>query len=158
VRRHFPVAMVFVVLTTMSASSQQLQSSQPQELQSPRAGRGLLPGPSETPKALEAVSSNPFKVDESGLLSRTIFETDEGSSFKVIIREFSIPPDRQPHVLRLPSALLVEPLGEAEVKVDGRTPALRAGEKTAVAANVPIEITNKSEQSNVMRVLIVEAK
>jgi hypothetical protein len=37
----------------------------------------------------------------SGGFSRTIFETVEDPDFKLIIRDFSFPPDRQTHAVTL---------------------------------------------------------
>jgi hypothetical protein len=41
-----------------------------------------------------------FVSDPSGGFSRTIVETGEDPNFKIIIRDFSFPPDRQNHIQR----------------------------------------------------------
>jgi len=92
-------------------------------------------------------------------LSRTVFEAEEDANLKIVIREFSFPPDRQPHTVTAPSAFLLQLLGQpGEVKIAGQPVSLRASEKTAVAANAPIEITNNGTRSVVVRMLIVEVK
>jgi hypothetical protein len=60
-------------------------------------GRGLLPKPTAaTPEGPTPAYS--FWRDPSGeFLSRTIFETDENPDFKLVIRDFAFPPDKQPH-------------------------------------------------------------
>lgn len=154
-RRYWAVAAGFAALVTVTAPGQELQRLQPLP-----AGRGLLPKPPEMPTTLEgAPPAHPFRPDQSGGLSRTILETDEDPNFKIVIREFSFPPDRQPHTITAPSSLLLQLLGEpGDVKIAGQPLALRAGERTAVAAKASIEIINKGERSVVMRLLIVEAK
>ena len=66
-------------------------------------GRGLLPRPpAATPEGPTPTHS--FWRDPSGGLSRIIFETDENPDFRLIIRDFSFPPDKQPHTIALPFA------------------------------------------------------
>jgi hypothetical protein len=62
----------------------------------------LLPAPTEMPAALGGTPPpHPFVSDPSGGFSRTIFETVEDPDFKLIIRDFSFPPDRQTHAVTL---------------------------------------------------------
>jgi hypothetical protein len=121
-------------------------------------GRGLLPRPpAATP---EAPGAQRFSVGPGGVLSRTIFETDEDPNFRFVFRDFSVPVDKQPHTLTLPSAAFLHVLsGKGEISVAkqrveltplARTPPLPAG--------APVEVTNSGDEPMVLRGLIVEAK
>jgi hypothetical protein len=79
-------------------------------------GRGLLPRPPATMP--EAPGAHQFSVGPSGVLSRTVFETDEDPNFRLLFQDFSFPPDKQPHALTLPSAAVLHLLsGKAELSV-----------------------------------------
>lgn len=120
-------------------------------------GRGLLPRPTEAMAATGSIAAHPFESDPSGGFSRTIFETDEDPNFKLIIRDFSFPPDRQPHTVTLPSTAFLHLLsGLGETSVANKRLDLGAG--TAVPAGAPIEVVNNGEHLVVIRALIVEAK
>jgi hypothetical protein len=119
-------------------------------------GRGLLPAPA----ALQGTPPpRPFISDPSGGFSRAIFETDEHPSFKLVIRDFSFPPDRQTYTVTLPSAALLQMLGElGEIAIANQRLALTSGARTVVPAGAPIAVVNNSEHAVVMRALIMEAK
>lgn len=131
-----------------------------QEPQLAPEGRGLLPKPAEIPVMLGgSPPSRPFEPDPSGGLSRTIFETDEDPNFKLVIRDFSFPPDQKPHTITLPSAAFLHLLsGAGEIRIAKQRLALTPVARTAVAAGTPIEVVNSGEQLVVVRALIVEAK
>ena len=154
-RRCFAAVAAFASFAMVTASGQEPKRSPPVP-----PGRGLLPKPAEMPATLEgAPSAHPFTPDPSGGLSRTVFDAEDDTNFKIVIREFTFPPDRQPHSIKTSSAFLLQFLGQpGEVKVARQPLALRAGDRTAVAANAPVEITNNGERSVVVRMLIVEAK
>jgi quercetin dioxygenase-like cupin family protein len=121
-------------------------------------GRGLLPRPpASTP---EAPDPHRFSVSPSGVLSRTVFETDEDPNFRLIIRDFSFPPDKQPHAIALPSAAFFHILsGKAEISVAKQRLELTPLARTpAVPAGAPIEVVNSGEFPVILRGLIVEAK
>src|SRR5262245_39896780 len=131
----------------------------PQDQQLAPEGRGLLPGPSEMPAALEGTSPHPFVSDPSGGFSRTLFETDGDPNFKLIIRDFSFPPDGQPHTVTLPSAAFLHLFsGRGEISIAKQRSVLTPGTRTAVPAGAPIEVGNNGEHGIVVRALIVEAK
>jgi hypothetical protein len=123
-------------------------------------GRGLLPAPAQVPTQLErAAPKHPFVRDPSGGFSRTIFETDEDPNFKLIIRDFSFPPDRQTHTVTLPSAAFLHILGEpGEISIAKKRLAVTGEARTAVPAGAPLDVVSNGEQPVVVRVLIVEAK
>src|SRR5215469_11992641 len=131
-----------------------------QEMRLAPEGRGLLPKPAEMPATLQGVPPpHPFTPDQSGGLSRTVFETDEDPNFKIVIRDFSFPPDKQPHSVTLPSAALLHLLDEpGEISIAKRRLVLTAGARTVVPAGAPIEVMNRSERAIVVRAFIVEAK
>lgn len=131
-----------------------------QEPQLAPEGRGLLPKPAEIPAMLGGPSPpHPFEPDPSGGLSRTIFETDEDPNFKLVIRDFSFPPDQKPHTITLPSAAFLHLLsGSGEISIAKQRLALTPAARTAVPAGAPIEVVNGGEQPVVVRALIVEAK
>jgi hypothetical protein len=121
-------------------------------------GRGLLPRPpAATPEAPDA---HRFSVGPSGVLSRTVFETDEDPNFRLIIRDFSFPPDKQPHTIALPSAAVLHLLsGKAEISVAKQRMGLTNLARTPpVPAGAPIEVVNSGESPVILRGLIVEAK
>jgi hypothetical protein len=79
-------------------------------------GRGLLPRPPVATR--EATDAHRFSVGPSGVLSRTVFETDEDPNFKLIFQDFSFPPDKQPRTVTLPSAVFLHVLsGKGEISV-----------------------------------------
>ena len=122
-------------------------------------GRGLLPRP--PPATREGpTGAHRFFIDPSGGLSRTIFETDEDPNFRLIIRDFSFPPDKQPHAVSLPSAAFLHVLaGKAEISVAKRRMELTTlARMPAVPAGAPIEVVNSGEYPLILRGLIVEAK
>jgi hypothetical protein len=122
-------------------------------------GRGLLPRP--PPATREGpTGAHPFFIDPSGGLSRTIFETDEDPNFRLIIRDFSFLPDKQPHTVTLSSAAFLHVLsGGGEVSVaKQRTELTRLARTPPVPAGAPIEVVNSGEYPLVLRALIVEAK
>ena len=131
-----------------------------QEPQLAREGRGLLPKPAERPATFGGVApAHPFEPDPSGGFSRVIFETDEDPNFKLIIRDFSFPPDRQPHRITLPSAAFVHFLGEpGEISISKQRWASTPAARKAVPAGAPIDVVNNGEYPVVVRALIVEAK
>jgi hypothetical protein len=131
-----------------------------QEPQLAPEGRGLLPKPAERPATLGGVTpAHPFERDPSGGFSRIIFETDENPDFKIIIRDFSFPPDQQAHTVVLPSAAFAHLLsGEGEVSIAKQRTALTPLARAAVSAGAPIEMVNNGEHPVVIRALIVEAK
>jgi|SRR5262245_30565908 len=132
----------------------------PQNPQLALEGRGLLPGPTEMAAPLGRIPpSHSFVSDPSGGFSRTLFETDDDPNFKLVIRDFSFPPDRQTHTVTLPSGAFLHLLDEpSEISIAKQRLALRAGATTAVPAGVPIDVVNNGEHAVVVRVLIVEAK
>jgi hypothetical protein len=147
-----------------------------QERQLAAEGRGLLPVPIVTPTppslrqrsisqtqspaiTLPGTGPHPFEPDPSGGYSRTIFETDEDPNFKIIIRDFSVPPDQQAHAIILPAAAVLHFVGEpGEVSVANRRLALTPHDRTMVSANSPVEVVNRSDRQVVTRAFIVEAK
>ena len=131
-----------------------------QEQQLAPEGRGLLPKPAEIPTTHGGVSPpHPFEPDPSGGFSRTIFETDEDPNFKLVIRDFSFPPDRKPYTITLPSAAFLHLLsGPDEISIAKQRLALTSVARTAVPGGAPIEVVNSGEQPMVVRALIVEAK
>jgi hypothetical protein len=125
-----------------------------------REGRGLLPAPVELPARL---GGNPpehsFVSDPSGGFSRTLFETDENPHFKLVVREFSFPPDHQTHTVTLSSTAIIHFLSEpGEISIAQQRVTLTAATRTIVPAGAPVEVVNHGEHPLVMRVLIVEAK
>jgi hypothetical protein len=148
---------LFIAVASLAAMSSLVALAQGTKVE---PGRGLLPKPDERPAKLEGVPTPySFKPDPSGGLSRTILETDEDPNFKIIVRDFMIPPDKVPHTVTFSSALFLHFFGEPDsVKVSGQPFTLHAGERTAIAANAPVEVVNKGERSIVVRALIVEAK
>jgi hypothetical protein len=131
-----------------------------QEPQLAPEGRGLLPKPTEIPATLGGVPPpHPFEPDPSGGFSRTIFETDEDPNFKLIIRDFSFPPDGKPHVVTLASTAVLHLLsGTGEISIAKQRLAMTPVARTVVPAGAPIEAVNSGEQHVVVRALIVEAK
>jgi quercetin dioxygenase-like cupin family protein len=131
-----------------------------QEPQLAAEGRGLLPPLAEMPATLGGTPPpHPFVRDPSGGFSRTIFETDEDPNFKLVIRDFSFPPDRQTHTVTLPSGAFLHILGgKGEISIAKKPLPLTAAARTAVPAGAPIDVVNNGEQPVVVRALIVEAK
>ncbi len=131
-----------------------------QEPQLAREGRGLLPPPAKMPPTLGGIPPPHVFVREPwGGFSRTVFETDEDPDFKIIIRDFSFPPDRQTHTVTLSAGAFAHVLsGSAEISVAKKRLKLALGARTAVPANAPIEMMNNGDYPVVVRALIVEAK
>jgi quercetin dioxygenase-like cupin family protein len=121
-------------------------------------GRGLLlRPPASTP---EAPDTHRFSVGPSGVLSRTVFETDEDPNFILIFQDFSFPPDKQPHTVTLPSAAFLHVLsGKGEISVaKQRVELTRLARTPAIPAGAPLEVVNSGDYPVVLRGLIVKAK
>ncbi|MBO0733059.1 MAG: hypothetical protein J2P49_01810 [Methylocapsa sp.] len=115
----------------------------------------LTPVPAPAPTAI----GHQFQPDLSGGFSRTIFATDESPDFKVIIRDFAFPPDKQPHNVTLSSGAFVDLIGgEGEISIAKKRLQMTPGARSAVPAGAPIEVVNKGERLMVIRALILEAK
>jgi hypothetical protein len=120
-------------------------------------GRGLLPPPPvSTP---EAPNAHRFSVGPSGVLSRTVFETDEDPNFRLIFQDLSFPPDKQPRTVTLPSAAFLHVLsGKGDISVAKQRVELTPLARTPAPAGAPIEVVTSGDYPVVVRVLIVEAK
>jgi hypothetical protein len=130
-----------------------------QEPQLAPEGRGLLHKPADIRATLGGTSPHSFEPDPSGGFSRTVFETDEDPNFKIVIRDFSFPPNRQPHTITLPSAAFVHLLsGPGEISIAKQRLALTPAARTAVPVSAPIEVVNYGEYPVEIRALILEAK
>ena len=131
-----------------------------QEAELAREGIGLLPEPTELPSALAGdTPSRPFVVDASGGVSRIIFETGENPDFKIVIRDYSIPPDRQTHTVALPTGALLHVLsGQGEIRVGENRLALTTAARFAAPPGTPLSVANNGEHPVVVRALILEAK
>lgn len=131
-----------------------------QEPQLAAEGRGLLSPPAEMPATLGGTPlEHPFVSDPSGGFSRTIFETDKDPNFKIVIRDFAFPPDRQTHTVTLPSGAFIHLLsGLGEISIAKQRSASTPVARTAVPPGAPIEVLNEGEHPVVIRALIVEAK
>jgi hypothetical protein len=145
-----------IVAASVAAAASSATLAQDQRL-APE-GRGLLPRPPAVTR--EAAAMHRFSVGPSGILSRTVFETDEDPNFKLTFQDFSFPPDNQRHSLALPSAVFLHVLsGKGEISVARHRVELTAlARMQAVAASTPMEVTNSGDRPMVARGLIVEAK
>jgi hypothetical protein len=123
-------------------------------------GLGLLPAPAQEAGTLGGVPPpHIFEPDPSGGFSRTIFETDEDPNFKISIREYSFPPDKQPHTVTIPTAAFAHVLSDpSEITIATKQLDLSVNKRAAVPANAPIAVVNTGEDAVVVRALIVEAK
>jgi hypothetical protein len=149
---------VFAIAAVLAAMALVVTYAQQPELVP--EGRGLLPRPAEMPAELQSTPPpHLFKPDPSGGASRTVFETDEDPNFKIVIQDFSFPPDRQRHIVTLPSGAFLHLLtGEGEVSIAKQRTVLLARSRTAVPAGAPIEVVNSGQYPMVVRALIVEVK
>jgi hypothetical protein len=147
------------LLFALTASLGAVIAAFAQEPQRAPEGRGLLPRVAETPTTADNTPPHAFRPDPSGAFSRTIFETNEHPDFKLVIRDFSFPPDRQPHTITLPSAALLHLLGgSGEIKIAKQRLTLTPLERSAVPSGSPIDVVNDGEQHVVVRALILEPK
>ena len=106
-----------------------------------------------------AQESRSFLPDPSGGFSRTVFETDVSPDFKITIRDFAFPPDRQPRAVSLPSSAFVHLLsGGAAISIARKPVELPPGARSPVPAGAPIEVMNNSENPVVIKALVIEAK
>ena len=131
-----------------------------QDAQLARQGAGLLPEPTEIGGVLAGTPpQNPFVRDPSGEFSRIVFETNEHPDFKIVIRDYSFPPDRQAHSVILPRGGLLHVLGgQGEVSVANNHLAFAAAVRTAAPLGAPLRVVNNGEQPVVVRALSLEAK
>jgi hypothetical protein len=122
-------------------------------------GLGLLPGPAQTPAALEgALPAHPFELDQSGILSRTLFESDEDPNFKVVIRDVSVLPGQQVQTRNLNATALVQPRGGAAEVTVANQKAEPAGARLMAPAGAPITVINRGTSDSVIRIYTFEAK
>jgi hypothetical protein len=147
----------FAAAVGMAASAEIIWS---QEIQLAPEGRGLLPAPAQESGTLGGVPPpHVFQPDPSGGFSRTIFETDEDPNFKITIREYSFPPDKQPHTVTIQSGAFAHVLSDpSKITIATKQLDLSVSKRAAVPANAPIAVVNTGEDAVVVRALIVEAK
>ncbi len=132
----------------------------------PFAAFGQYAGPApsfqvkELPPAPPASAlANFYSPDAAGGLSRVIFETDEDPNFKITIRDFLILPNGKTNLLTSPAAMFVHFLSApGEVKIAGQPMAFAAGQRIAVAARSPLEVTVKGGRTAVLRAVILQPK
>jgi hypothetical protein len=123
-------------------------------------GQGLLPGPAQTPGALDgALPVHPFELDPSGILSRILFESDEDPNFRVVIRDVSVLPGQQLQTRNLNATALVQPRGgTAEVTVANQKAESAGATRLMAPAGAPIAIINRGPSESVIRIYSFEAK
>jgi hypothetical protein len=103
--------------------------------------------------------ANYFVPDVAGGLSRVIFETDEDPNFKITIRDFLILPNGKTNLLTSPAAMFVHfQSATGEVKIADQLMPLAAGQRAAVAARTPLEVTVKGGRAAVLRAVILQPK
>jgi hypothetical protein len=132
----------------------------------PFAAFGQLAGPAPSLQVKElppapptSALANYFVTDAAGGLSRVVFETDEDPNLKITIRDFLILPNGKPNLLTSPAAMFVHFLSAtSEVKIAGQLIALSAGQRAAVAARTPLEVTVKGGRAVVLRAVILQPK
>jgi hypothetical protein len=147
-----------LLIIALSIATVASSAAFPQEQKLAPEGRGLLPRPPAATR--EAPGVRRFSVDPSGGLSRTVFETDEDPNFRLTFRDFSFPPDKEPHTVILPSAAFLHVLsGNGQISVAKQkvklTPLARM---PAVPAGAPIRVVNSGDYPMVLRSLTVETK
>jgi quercetin dioxygenase-like cupin family protein len=144
-----------IVAITIWTGSAPAQSQEPA-----REGRGFLPHSAEVrPEGGGVPPSHVLEPDASGGISRTIFSTDEDPNFNITIREYSFPPDQQTHTVTLPSAAFIHLLsGSGKISVAKRPLDVSSAARSAVPADVPIDVATDGDDPLVVRALIVEAK
>jgi hypothetical protein len=150
--------LLFALATSLAATASIAAFAQ--EPQLAPEGRGLLPKAADIPATLKGTPPPyAFKPDPSGGFSRTVFETDGDPNFKLVIRDFSFPPDRRPHTVTLPSTAFLHLLsGPGEIGIAKQRLSLTPAARTVVPAGAPIEVLNSGEQHVVVRALILEVK
>jgi quercetin dioxygenase-like cupin family protein len=146
---------VLVIAASVAAAS---GASLAQEQKLAPEGHGLLPRPPAATR--EAPATHRFSVGPSGILSRTVFQTDEDPNFRLTFRDFSFPPDQQTHTVTLPSAAFFHVLcGKGEISVAKQRMELSPLARTpAIPAGAPIEVMNSGDSPMVLRGLILETK
>jgi hypothetical protein len=150
--RFTKLAAVLVVLSPCCAFAQDNQLAP--------EGRGLLPGPTAVPETLGGVPPpHPFEMTPSGVLARTVFETNEDPNFKLTIRDYSFPPDNQPRTLTLPAAALVQNRSTfGDVSIANQKVDLTGTARIAAPPGAPIGVTNNGDKAVVVRTITLEPK
>jgi hypothetical protein len=151
-----PMRKLLVIAAGVAAVASSATFAQQQKL-APE-GRGFLPRPPAATR--EAPGTQRFSVGPSGVLSRTVFETDEDPNFRLTFQDFSFPPDKQPRTVTLPSAAFLHVLsGKGELRIAKQSVELTPLARTPpVQAGAPIDVMNSGDSPMVWRGLIVEAK
>jgi hypothetical protein len=132
----------------------------------PFAAFGQYAGPEPSLQVKEVPPASPaseganfYAPDAAGGLSRVIFETDEDPNFTITIRDFLILPNGKTNLLTSPAAMFVHFLGApGEVKIAAEPMAFAAGQRAAVAARLPLEVTVKGGRATVLRAVIFQPK
>lgn len=151
-RPFFALAASFAAAISIAAVAQEPQSAP--------EGRNLLLKPAGAPSTRQHVPpGHTFVPDPSGGFSRIIFETEENPDFKITIRDFAFPPDRQPHSVSIPSHAFIHLLsGEGEISVSKKRLELMPGARLAVYAGAQLEVIAGGNSLVVVRAFVVEVK
>ena len=123
-------------------------------------GRGLLPEPTTVPETLGGVPPpHPFELTPSGVLARTVFETNEDPNFKLTIHDFSFPPNPQAKTLTLPAAALLQNRSShGQISINKQSVDLAGTARIAVAPGAPVDVVNNGDRAVVVRTITVTPK
>src|ERR1700722_8584182 len=133
--------------TVSQASAQQLAAE----------GRGVLPGPAETPAQLEGTApTQPFQLDASGTLSRIMFVSPD-PKLPITIRQVAIPPDQLTRTLNLAPTAQIRREGATDLLADKAL--VDPNQKTfAVPFGVPVAAVNRTPTATVLQIITMGAQ
>lgn len=122
--------------------------------------RGLLPEPADELVARTFTAApNAFVPDPSGGSSRIVFQSDENPDFKLVIRDFSFPPDEQSRSFSLPSGGLIHIVsGQGHVAIGNDHSRLQVGVRAEARAGATVSVVNTGQRPLIVRALALEAK
>ena len=146
------IAAVLVALAPCSALAQDSQLA--------AEGQGLLPEPTTVPETLGGVPPpHPFETTPTGVLARTVFETNEDPNFKLTIRDYSFPPANQAKTLTLPAAALLQNRSaHGDFSIANQKLDLTGTARIAVPSGAPVDVTNNGDRAVVVRSITIEPK
>jgi hypothetical protein len=123
-------------------------------------GKGVLPTPSvPSSGTLDGSLKNHFLEELPNLYSRVVFETEEGSAFRVRMREFSLPQGEMSPSIRMTGDSFVElRAGEGRLAIDNDE--RRWNQETIVMARAgqAVKLINTGPREMVVRFSVLEGK
>ena len=152
--RRLALSLVFSLAASLASFAQDLSQDQD-------AGTGELPPPSANlPVFASQPVSRPFEaMPGQTAASRVLFEGAGPSNTQIVIREILVGPGANVRLDALPGAGLIDTRsGSGVLRAGDRLDPLHIAGPVSVPAGVPLELTNRGDDSLLLRLYLLETR